>query len=282
MLQVDGISDCEVILTDDGSSDETPTVLEEFRRKSPDNLRVLRIPNGGPARARNYALREAKNERILFIDDDVFPRAGMLQSHGRMLDAGYTGSQGILVWHPEIEITPLIRYIDSRGSMFDFERAEDTRDLSFTHVYTGNFAVLRSAVLNVGGFDEKIFEKNIANPFFEDTILAYRLVQNGGRLGLNREAIADHLHDFNETGFLDREYKIGYSIGRLRGMYPDVAKRMGWDRKDFLAEAQVQLLRLLNASSIPKRLLAYPLSMRLRNREAFYQGFLQFKRDAAR
>jgi len=279
VLKLDGINECEVIVVNDGSTDETAAVLEEFRRTAPQILRVFSISNGGPARARNRGVEAAQHERILFVDDDVFPRAGMLQSHWRLLDSGYTGSQGILLWHPEIQITPLIRYIDSRGSQFDFAGVKDDSQLDFAHVYTANFAILRSAVLRAGGFDETFFSKQFAFSAFEDTILGYKLILDGARLALNREAIADHLHDMTEDGYLHREYRVGYAIGLLRQKYPELAKSLGLEGKDFLAAAQIHLLESMNAAIALRKLFGYSLSMRLRNREAFYRGFLEFKQQ---
>src|SRR5271169_6252205 len=106
LLKLDGIKDCEVIVVNDGSTDDTAAVLEQFGQAAPDIIRVFTLTNGGPARARNHGVRAAKHERILFVDDDVFPRPGMLQSHWRLLNAGYTGSQGLLLWHEDITITP--------------------------------------------------------------------------------------------------------------------------------------------------------------------------------
>ena len=264
-----------------GSTDETAAVLENCQRSAPHVLKLFTLSNGGPARARNCGVEAAKNERLLFVDDDVFPWPDMLRSHYRLLDAGYTGSQGLLVWHQEITITPLIRYIDSRGSQFAFDAIKDDNELDFAHVYTGNFAVLRSAVLQAGGFDEKIFNKEFALAAFEDTILGYNLIKSGAKIALNREAIADHLHDMSEESYFQREYKVGYCIGSLSKRYPDVAETLGWNQKDFLVESQTSLLKMLNAASIMKRLLGYPMSMRLRNREAFYRGFLKYKQEAA-
>ena len=198
LFTLEGIAECEVIVVNDGSTDGTAAVLEEYRLRFSDVLRTYDITNGGPARARNHGLRAAQRERVLFIDDDVFPSQGMLHSHKRLLDHGYTGSQGLLLWHPEITITPLIRYLDSRGTQFAFDQVKDPARLSFAHVYTANFAVSKKALVDIGGFDEQFFDRAMAFGAFEDTILGYGLQQNGAQLGFNRDAVADHLHDMTE------------------------------------------------------------------------------------
>jgi glycosyltransferase involved in cell wall biosynthesis len=277
LLDLDGIRDCEIIVINDGSTDATGVVLEHYAALAPHLLRVLTVPNGGPAKARNAGVAAATFDRILFVDDDVFPRPGMLQRHAEMLDAGHTGSQGLLLWHQEIAITPLIRYIDSRGSQFAFDDVEDPTALTFAHVYTGNFAVLRSAVLDAGGFDENLFDHQLRFSAFEDTIFAFHLQKNGARLALNQQAIADHLHDMTEEQYLRREFNVGSGIGRLQQKYPEITQALGLEQKGRLAKLQAAVLHPINASHLGRKLLGYSLSMRLRHREAAYRGYLNYQ-----
>ncbi|HWN70186.1 MAG TPA: glycosyltransferase family 2 protein [Haliangium sp.] len=56
----------EVIVVDDGSSDDTPQVLKGFG----DRIVALRVARGGAGRARNLGLRQARNELVAFLDSD--------------------------------------------------------------------------------------------------------------------------------------------------------------------------------------------------------------------
>ena len=61
----------EVIIIDDGSTDDTATVLAQYKNKP--RVRVIRQENKGVAAARNTALRVAKGEFIALLDaDDIF------------------------------------------------------------------------------------------------------------------------------------------------------------------------------------------------------------------
>lgn len=64
----------EVIVIDDGSSDETLTLLYELKRKSPGSIEfiVLQQLNSGPSVARNKGVNATTSEWIAFLDSDDY------------------------------------------------------------------------------------------------------------------------------------------------------------------------------------------------------------------
>jgi glycosyltransferase involved in cell wall biosynthesis len=65
--------DFEVIYVDDGSTDETPILLDEYAQAHPDLIRFTRIEASGPGTARNEGVKLAKGRLLLFTEDDTFP-----------------------------------------------------------------------------------------------------------------------------------------------------------------------------------------------------------------
>ena len=70
-------NDYELILVDDGSTDKSGKICDEYAKTS-DWIRVIHKENGGLASARNAGLDEAKGEWILFIDSDDYIERGTL------------------------------------------------------------------------------------------------------------------------------------------------------------------------------------------------------------
>ena len=58
--------DYEVIVVDDGSTDDTVSVLEEYA----DRITILQQENQGPGAARNTGIRQACGEYVAFLDSD--------------------------------------------------------------------------------------------------------------------------------------------------------------------------------------------------------------------
>lgn len=69
----------EIVVVDNGSSDETPEVLREHARGLP--LRALREPAAGVSHARNRAVAEVRGEWILWLDDDTVALPGWLAGY---------------------------------------------------------------------------------------------------------------------------------------------------------------------------------------------------------
>jgi glycosyltransferase involved in cell wall biosynthesis len=60
----------EIVVVDDGSSDDTAERVAEFAANAPGETRYVRQQNAGPAAARNHGLRLARGEAIAFLDAD--------------------------------------------------------------------------------------------------------------------------------------------------------------------------------------------------------------------
>lgn len=73
----------EVIVVDDGSTDDTPGVLEEYS----NYLTIYRQKNSGPAAARNLGLQQAKGSYVVCFDSDDILLPDALGVYKAVIDA---------------------------------------------------------------------------------------------------------------------------------------------------------------------------------------------------
>jgi len=77
------LREIEILCVDDGSTDRSPEILEEYRQRD-GRLRVFRQENAGAAMARNAGLDRARGEYLICWDaDDFFEPAALEKLYGR-------------------------------------------------------------------------------------------------------------------------------------------------------------------------------------------------------
>jgi len=71
----------EIIIIDDGSTDDTPVVLDRIANAYPLTVRIIRQKNQGPGASREAGRREARGEFVQYLDSDdvILPRKFELQ-----------------------------------------------------------------------------------------------------------------------------------------------------------------------------------------------------------
>ena len=192
-----------VLLVLDGTAATLPPFAERLRTR----VEVLAGPAAGPAAARNLGWRAARAEWIAFLDDDVVPRADWLERLAADLSGlavDVAGSQGRL--H-----VPL----PSGRAPTDWER--NVKGLEAACWATADMAFRRSALAEVGGFDERF-----TRAYREDADLALRLADAGYRL-VRGSRTSDH-----PVGPASRWTSVRLQAGNADDALMDVLHGPGW------------------------------------------------------
>lgn len=87
-------TDFEVVVMDDGSTDNGPRIVESY---ADPRIRFLRQANSGPGAARNRAVREARGELLAFLDSDDAWDPVYLAESVRLMD-GWGENVAMLTW----------------------------------------------------------------------------------------------------------------------------------------------------------------------------------------
>ena len=190
----------EVVLIDDGSSDDTARIAAEFAPRM--NLRYAYQPNSGLAAAKNHGICLSRAPIIVFLDDDDVLDPQALAQHWlshqqdpRIETAilGYTGLGD------EPARSPLMRYVMEVGcQLFYYPPLKDGQELDFSYFWGGRSSCKRALLLEHGLFDP-VFRFGA-----EDIELAYRLRRAGLRVRYNAQAISTMIRTLSVAGFARR------------------------------------------------------------------------------
>lgn len=155
----------EVVVVDDGSSDDTGQRADRWAAEDP-HVRLVRQEHAGVSAARNAGVRAASGRHLTFLDCDDEAEAGWLASYVAALDAGadlvFAPGRAVRPGHPDrtLAVRPLGPAFGDIDGLF----------------LPGMFAVRRADLLAVGGYA-------VGLPYSENTELGLRLRAHLARRG---------------------------------------------------------------------------------------------------
>ncbi len=218
-------ADWEIVIVDDGSTDETEDVVQRYAKTFPVPIAYQRQQNAGPARARNVGIEASRGAIILFIGDDIIASGDDYLSQHVAWHAGRFSAPGIAVlglttWNESMmTVTPFMRWLESGGPQFAYGDLQDGDVADARYFYTSNVSIKR-AFLGDDRFDERF-----RRAAFEDFELAHRLERRGLAIAYNSTARATHLHAISMAGYLRRARVAGQSAALVGQIHADLLER---------------------------------------------------------
>lgn len=211
-----GLERFEVIVIDDGSTDDTRAEVEHFANIL--SLRYAYQTNSGLATGKNHGLFLARAPLVVFLDDDDVLDSRCLEEHylthqlyQQPHDAvlGYTG-----LAHEPAQ-SPLMRYVTEIGcQLFSYPSLTPDTVLDFSYFWGGRSSCKRKFLLEHGVF----------NPLFrfgaEDIELGFRLEPQGLRVIYNPRAISYMIRTLTFEDFCRRCYLQGRSNWVFSELHP--------------------------------------------------------------
>ena len=237
----------ELIIVNDGSTDNTAQVLEELKRKYPEIKIITHSENKGGAAARNTAVRNTKNEILFCLDADNILVPGSINKLKQfMIDSGadvasfqelhYFNEGGITgKWHFKEEIT-----------LKDYLSTGEVPGSS------GNYMFTKESWLKAGGYPE--------GNWLDTWGFGFRQVATGSKIMVMPNFFYYHRH--GHDSYWKREYKKGkVSLEALKILIPfldliderDVNYIMGKGRYVWFDKLNRRPLRLCRGKKKIKR-----------------------------
>jgi glycosyltransferase involved in cell wall biosynthesis len=216
------MTDFQVVVVDDGSTDDTPALLEEYARYTPLNLRSIRVKNGGPATARNIAIAALESPVCLMIGDDILASPSLVEKHFALhlqRPALQVGALGLTRWSESGQtVTAFMRWLEEGGIQFSYTDLLKGRQPGWKYFYTSNLS-LKTELLRKNPFNES-FKKAAA----EDLELGFRLERRCGlEIAFLPDAVASHLHPTSFRQACERTYNVASSMTVFYELWPSAA-----------------------------------------------------------
>lgn len=209
----------EVIVADNGSSDDTPQVLADFADQLP--LVTLTVPEPGKNRALNAALELARGELLMFTDDDVNPCDEWVQ---RVVAASHRWPDDSIFGGPVVPRFPpgtpdWVSSPDFEFTVMAFARyrPQDTEGPTPRPPFGPNVS-FRRALLQRHRYDDGIGPSGKSYAMGSEAELLVRLRRHGERFIYVADAPVEHLiqpQQVTVDSLLRRAYRSGRGAARL-------------------------------------------------------------------
>jgi glycosyltransferase involved in cell wall biosynthesis len=221
-------ADFEIIVIDDGSTDQTTSVVKHWQ-KSLKNLTLISNQRSGQgaAKARNQGIKLAKSPIILMIGNDIYLKPNALKLH---LDAHNKYPEpnaailGHIRWPKNKKTTTFMRWLDNtlpkqqpfQGPQFAFHLLTKYQP-DYRFFYTSNIS-LKTELLK-----KNPFRTDFQSYGFEDTELGYRLEKEEKlKIYYQPNIVAIHDHPLSFKDLKIRMQGIGKNLQLFTKLHPEL------------------------------------------------------------
>src|SRR3989441_5569230 len=197
--------DYEVIVVDDGSTDATAAIAQEY------DCHLIRTANRGLANARNTGLKAATGEIVAYIDDDAYPDPHWLTYlAATFMSTSYAGVGGPNLAPPgDGPIAECVARAPGRPVHVLLT------DREAEHIPGCNMAFRKSCLEEINGFDPQFRAAG------DDVDVCWRLQERGWTLAFHPAAMVWHHHRKSLRAYWKQQIGYGRAEAMLERKWPE-------------------------------------------------------------
>lgn len=166
------LSDFELIIINDGSTDGTGEIIEKYK-ETDARIRVFHMENGGLANARNIAMSYARGAYITFIDSDDAVKENYLEC---LYD-------NAVKYNADVVFSSFYRYVEEEKTYYYviLEQGYEVKEFTGQEIYQNYYRPVNGYNIALAVAWGKLFKKEIADKLYfpkgkihEDSFTTYK------------------------------------------------------------------------------------------------------------
>ncbi len=193
----------EIVIVDDGSTDDTEKYIKTLVDEKLLNVRFFKQNHKGPGPARNLGMEKAFGEYFIFVDSDCIANKNWLKSYEKIVSeekvVGFGGPDKVLS-----SFSPLQKAIDYSMTSFITTggmRGHSKKKISKYYPRSFNMGVRADIVEKIGGMNKLRHGQDIE--------FAHRMISTGGKVVKVLDAIVYHKRRSSVRKFFKQVFNWG-------------------------------------------------------------------------
>jgi glycosyltransferase involved in cell wall biosynthesis len=209
----------EVLLIDDGSTDDTAEIAERVCAGDP-RMRVVRAPHQGLSGARNTGWQTATGDLVVYLDSDAYPTPEWPYYLALGLDAADVGGVGGPNLPPPGASLAAEKVARAPGGPVHVLVSDDRAE----HIPGANMGFWRKVLAEVGGFDE------VYTAAGDDVDLCWKVLDRDWEIAFHPAALVWHHRRDSTKAYLKQQRGYGRSESLVARRHPDRFTSLGTAR----------------------------------------------------
>ncbi len=248
------LKDIEIIIVNDGSTDSSKSIIDEYIEKY-DNIVYLEKENGGLSDARNYGLNYAKGEYVAFLDSDDYVDISIYEKmYNKAIAENSDYVECDFYWAYPKKIKNSFSKLENDNSYTNLKKANHYSKLKLDNGYIYKNKKEMMTYGRVVAWNKLIKREIITEKFpvslnYEDVEFFYKLIPNINKFSFVKEPLVYYIQ--RENSIVNKQdYRTGQIFNVFNNVFDYYKKNDLYD--EYKDELEYTYTRILLCSSLKR------------------------------